>query len=122
MVEFNVDGGSLGKPGSAGIRGILRDHQGTDLIRFSKEVGIIESNMAELLAIREAFILFLSSPWLNRCTLIVESDSRNAVNWVLKPESAPWRWRNIINHVESLKAQVKDWRVVHVDRGFVPEC
>ncbi|XVF83582.1 hypothetical protein PTKIN_Ptkin16aG0500900 [Pterospermum kingtungense] len=43
-----------------------------------------------------------------------ESDFRNAVNWVLKPESAPWRLRNIINHVENLKAQVKDWRVVHV--------
>ncbi|XVE68767.1 hypothetical protein DITRI_Ditri09bG0096200 [Diplodiscus trichospermus] len=59
-VKFNVDGASLGKPGQTGIRGVLRDHQGNVIIRFSRSVGVADSNLAELMAVRKAFILFLS--------------------------------------------------------------
>ncbi|XVE48894.1 hypothetical protein DITRI_Ditri01bG0038300 [Diplodiscus trichospermus] len=41
-VKFNVDGASKGKPGSAGIGGILRDHMGVEKIRFSKFIGVAD--------------------------------------------------------------------------------
>ncbi|XVF14748.1 hypothetical protein REPUB_Repub09cG0088600 [Reevesia pubescens] len=41
-----------------GIGGGLREKQGTVKIMFSKTVGIADSNLAEFLAIREAFYLF----------------------------------------------------------------
>ncbi|XVE50461.1 hypothetical protein DITRI_Ditri01bG0164000 [Diplodiscus trichospermus] len=116
VLKFNMDGSVLGKPGPAGIGGILRDHMGLEKIRFSKSVGIEESNMAKLLAIREAFILLASSQWAQTNALIVESDSRNAVNWIIKPELAPWRVRKFISHIENLKLQIKEWDLVHEHR------
>ncbi|XVF82563.1 hypothetical protein PTKIN_Ptkin16aG0059600 [Pterospermum kingtungense] len=79
FVKFNVDGSSFGKPGSTSIGGIPRDSAGCTLIKFAKYVGIVDSNEAELLALRKAFMLFISSKWDNDAVLIVESDSRNAV-------------------------------------------
>ncbi|XVF84544.1 hypothetical protein PTKIN_Ptkin17bG0045500 [Pterospermum kingtungense] len=102
-VKFNVDGSSLGKSGPAGIGGVLRDRLGVELARISKSIGVEDSNTAELLAIREAFLIFITSPFVLDKLLIVESDSANAVNWVNFPESAPWRVQTFINHIECLK-------------------
>ncbi|XVE65734.1 hypothetical protein DITRI_Ditri08aG0023100 [Diplodiscus trichospermus] len=96
----------------SGIGGVLRDHLGKERIRFSKSIGVEDSNEAELMAIREAFILFATSRWVQSCSLIIESDSTNAVNWILKPKEAPWRLRKFINYIENLKALIRDWSVV----------
>ncbi|XVE60101.1 hypothetical protein DITRI_Ditri05aG0100000 [Diplodiscus trichospermus] len=48
--------------------------------------------------------------------LYIESDSKNTVQWVCNPNLVPWRIRNIINHIENLKLQVKEWRIGHVFR------
>ncbi|XVE89047.1 hypothetical protein DITRI_Ditri19aG0118600 [Diplodiscus trichospermus] len=61
-VKFNVDGSSLGKPGFVNIGGILRDHLGHVKFWFSKSIGTADSNYIEILAIREAFLLFWSLP------------------------------------------------------------
>lgn len=53
-LKFNVDGEAKGKPGPAGWWGALRDYKGVILCTFSKNVGIRESNEAEVLAILEA--------------------------------------------------------------------
>ncbi|XVF86747.1 hypothetical protein PTKIN_Ptkin18bG0067300 [Pterospermum kingtungense] len=100
FLKFKVDGSSLEKPGLAGIGGILREHLGNELIRFSKHVGIVDSNEAELLAIREAFILFSTSRWIFVYSLIVESDSKNAVCCVNNSASSPRGLRYLVNHIE----------------------
>ncbi|XVF70496.1 hypothetical protein PTKIN_Ptkin11bG0166300 [Pterospermum kingtungense] len=69
-----------------------------------------------MLAIREAFLIFIDSPFVIDRELIVESDSINAVNWVNSPSSTPWRVLNFINHNENLKKQLKGWKVTHVFR------
>ena len=61
IMKFNVDGSSKGKPGPAGIGGVLRDNSATIKIVFSKAVGVVESNAAELLAVREVLRIFVSS-------------------------------------------------------------
>ena len=53
-MKFNVDGSAKSKPGPAGIGGVLRDNLSVVKMIFSKSVGIEDSNMAELLAVREA--------------------------------------------------------------------
>ncbi|XVE60389.1 hypothetical protein DITRI_Ditri05aG0124900 [Diplodiscus trichospermus] len=108
-VKFNVDGSSVGKPGPAGIGGILRDHAGNVKARFSKSIGVADSNLAELMAIREAFLVFLSSPWVNCKALIIESDSKIATGRVLEPAFAPWRSRNLIGQIENLKKQASSY-------------
>ncbi|XVF78334.1 hypothetical protein PTKIN_Ptkin14bG0124000 [Pterospermum kingtungense] len=83
-VKYNVDGSSLGRSEPAGIKGIMRDHQENVLIRFSKSVGVEDSNIAELLTIREAFVLFFSSSWAQTRTIIVKSDSMVALVHILR--------------------------------------
>ncbi|XVF78926.1 hypothetical protein PTKIN_Ptkin14bG0177500 [Pterospermum kingtungense] len=71
--KFNVDGSARGKTGPAGISGVMRDHEEAVKIRFSKHIGIADSNLAELLAIREAFILLQprNGPFLTNWSLKV---------------------------------------------------
>ncbi|XVF79011.1 hypothetical protein PTKIN_Ptkin14bG0184900 [Pterospermum kingtungense] len=92
FVKFNVDGSSVGKPGMS------------------------ESNMAELMAVREAIILFLSSKWVEDCSVITESDSKNVISWMKKTCSVPWRMRPVFNHIQNLLVKLKSWDIVHVLR------
>ncbi|OMO55420.1 hypothetical protein COLO4_36005 [Corchorus olitorius] len=92
QLKFNVDGAARGPPGEAGIEGILRDDSGCTRLIFSKTIGIADSNMAEILAIKEAFLVFVSLDWVKEEELIIESDSQNAVKWVNSIDSMPWRF------------------------------
>ena len=59
VVKFNVDGASRGKPGPAGIGGVLRYCKGEVLMMFSKYVSVGDSNEADVLAILEGLRLRL---------------------------------------------------------------
>ncbi|XVF78900.1 hypothetical protein PTKIN_Ptkin14bG0175000 [Pterospermum kingtungense] len=89
ILKFNVDGSSLGKPGPAGIGGVLRKQFGFVLIKFSKSLGVTDSNEAEYFAIREALILFLTSKLMCDHSLVIESDSIIPVSWFNKLDFAP---------------------------------
>ncbi|EOY17305.1 Uncharacterized protein TCM_036461 [Theobroma cacao] len=64
-LKFNIDRSSRRCLGDSGIGGILRNYSGDVLALFSKSVGIIDSNKAELLAVREAAIIYAASKRLN---------------------------------------------------------
>ncbi|XVE89676.1 hypothetical protein DITRI_Ditri20bG0015100 [Diplodiscus trichospermus] len=100
------------------VLGVLGDHLGMEKIHFSKSIGIEDSNVPELLAIREALILYASSVWAQNTALIMESDSKNAVTWVLNPKSAPWRVQKFINHIENVKSRIKEWKLQHIPREY----
>ncbi|XVF62977.1 hypothetical protein PTKIN_Ptkin09bG0051900 [Pterospermum kingtungense] len=116
-LKFNVDSSLLGKLGPAGIGGLLRDHEGRVKIRFSKTIGMADSNLAEILVIKEAFVLFAESQWARSHKLIVESDSSNAVSWSNHSTNAPWAMRQYINQIECLKGNIRGWEVAHVRRA-----
>lgn len=83
---------------------------------FSKSIGRGDSNLAVVLAIREAFLLFSASRWRSTHIMVVESDSKNAVQWINEPKKAPWRMRKWIFHIEMLKRKMVQWEVQHVSR------
>lgn len=56
--KFNVDGSAFGKPGPAGFGGVCCDEKGCFVGVFSGYVGILDSNIAEFLAIHKAFVIF----------------------------------------------------------------
>ena len=58
ILKFNVDGSSRGKPVQAEIRGVLRNSEGEVLLMFSKNIGVCDSNEAEVLAILKGLKLF----------------------------------------------------------------
>ena len=58
-----MDGSARGKPGPVGIGGILRNYNLTIKGIFSKAVRVVDSNVVELLAVREALKLYVASQW-----------------------------------------------------------
>ncbi|XVF55004.1 hypothetical protein PTKIN_Ptkin06aG0001700 [Pterospermum kingtungense] len=79
-------------------------------------IGNIDSNLAELMAVKEAFQLFISSQWALSHTLAVESDSSNVVMWVNNPDKTPCRMRNLMAIIENMKLQVIGWSISHILR------
>ncbi|OMO62830.1 reverse transcriptase [Corchorus capsularis] len=116
FLKFNVDGASKGKPGPAGIGGILRDENGRVCMEFSKSTGIMELNEDKVCAIREGLLVFCASRWVESHGLIVESDSSIAVKWVENPDESPWRLRKWINHICLLKRNFSSFKVCHIFR------
>ena len=51
-------------------------------IVFSKAIGVMDSNVAKLLVVREALRLFTYSSWVNSYKLTIEIDSSNVVKWI----------------------------------------
>ncbi|XVF84598.1 hypothetical protein PTKIN_Ptkin17bG0050200 [Pterospermum kingtungense] len=94
--KFNFDGATFGQPGQVGVGGVLRDHDESIKMCFSNSIGVADSNLAELMAIREALLLFVQSRWISNVPLIVESDSSNAVKWFSNPSAAPWRFKRYL--------------------------
>ena len=118
VLKFNVDGAAKGKPGPAGIGGVLHDSGGLVLVMFSKHVGTMESNEAEVLAILEVVRIFASSSFNSR--LEVESDSLNAISWVSSSAVIPWRFQFYLNEIRALASsiQVKFRHVGRSANGF----
>ncbi|EOY07078.1 Uncharacterized protein TCM_021598 [Theobroma cacao] len=116
-MKFNVDEATKGSPGESGIGGVMRDEHGHIKIMFSKSIGVGDANLAEIIAIREAFILFIASKWGQTKSLIIERDSSNAVKWVNQPTKGPWRLQKWILHVERLKREVISWQINHTFGG-----
>ncbi|KAK3195553.1 hypothetical protein Dsin_026863 [Dipteronia sinensis] len=81
-LKFNVDGSSKGKPEPSGIGGVLRDSNGKVLYLFSYYMGILDSNVAELMAIKRAVEMCYSNPELQNNNITVVSDSKVGVSWV----------------------------------------
>ncbi|XVF67696.1 hypothetical protein PTKIN_Ptkin10aG0142200 [Pterospermum kingtungense] len=85
-------------------------------MRFSKSIKIANSSLAEVLAVKETFLLFSSSQWYSSHALLIESDDINVVHWVLSPCSAPWRMRHIFVQIDNLKASINNWFITHIFR------
>ena len=85
-----MDGSARGKPNPTGIECVLRDCKAAIKVVFSKAIGVTNSNITELLVVREALRIFITSRWVSSHKVIIESDSSNVIKWVLYPQGAPW--------------------------------
>lgn len=111
-----MDGSSKGKPGMAGIGGLLRDHQGEIRAMFAASVGERDSNEAEFMAIVFALEMSLQQDWLQQAEIIVESDSKNALVWVERKEECPWNLRFYCNKLNNILLILKNVSFVHNNR------
>ncbi|XVE98485.1 hypothetical protein REPUB_Repub03eG0110600 [Reevesia pubescens] len=53
--------------------------------------GFMDSNMAEVHAVKNALKFFSSSRWNGRYKLVIESDSTVALAWINDRKSRPWK-------------------------------
>ena len=102
-MKFNVNGSVKGKPGPSRIGGVLRDELGVVKGIFSKAVGVMDSNQVELLVILKALLVSVESNFFTSLSLIIESDSSNAVSWVTCALDVPWRLKTIFNKINVVK-------------------
>lgn len=64
-------------------------------------MGVVDSNLAELMAIRLVLRLFSGSNLVGKRKLIVESDSKVAVSWV-KGSNRVWKYHIMFNEIKKL--------------------
>lgn len=88
-IKINVDDSFQPLSGASGIGGVLRDHIGSFLLHFAKQVEADSAIHAEVLAIKEGMLVAAASKWSGTTTFIIESDSSNAVSWFCDPSGAP---------------------------------
>ena len=118
MSLFNVDGSSRGKPGPTGMGGVLRDSKGKVICLFSEFLGILDSNAAEVMAIRKAVALCFSNPNLQNRDITVVSDLKVAVSWANSKDFGNVDLVDIIYDIRSMLNDRGDIQVVFDSRIF----
>ncbi|EOY31783.1 Uncharacterized protein TCM_038911 [Theobroma cacao] len=101
-LKFNTDGASRDCPDELGIGGNLRNDLGDTFAYFSKPIGICDSNKAELMAIREATLIYATSRWNEAFRHILECDNSNIVKWISIP-------RHLVIQTSKLLGKIKEW-------------
>ncbi|KAJ6939033.1 hypothetical protein NC651_005463 [Populus alba x Populus x berolinensis] len=92
-MKWNVDRSSLGKPGPAGVGGVLRrDHNGLLLRLFS----IPEDKFGK--------------------EVVVESDSRYVVDWMTKKSIRPWFYQNLFTFASRFSSCLGPVTYIHTLR------
>ncbi|PWA68757.1 hypothetical protein CTI12_AA301610 [Artemisia annua] len=115
-LKFNVDGAARGKPGPAGIGGLLRNNCGAVVAMFSIPIGVLDSNVAEVMAIKEACRMVNEKLDLSSSGIIVESDSLNAVSWVRHPLERPWRLLSHFQEIDLFLSTNGNRSIAHIKR------
>ncbi|KAK2660971.1 hypothetical protein Ddye_007504 [Dipteronia dyeriana] len=116
-------GSARGKPGPAGIGGVLRNSTGTIICLFSLFVGIQDSNTAEILAIHKACELCALNPRLSGRKIQIVSDTMVAVSWANNVEVfRSFSNRNIIYDIKEFLLLKKDLSVSFNSRASNSEA
>ncbi|XVF79004.1 hypothetical protein PTKIN_Ptkin14bG0184200 [Pterospermum kingtungense] len=99
-----------------GLEGYCVTIWGVNSLDFPNLLGLLTLTLLNCFAVRETFILFVTSSWVQDKELVIECDSKNVVSRVNKPSSTPWNLRNLTNHIEKLKLKVKQRTIMHILR------
>ncbi|KAL4383924.1 hypothetical protein GQ457_15G019670 [Hibiscus cannabinus] len=85
VLKLNVYGVVALKGRVGGVGGLLRNSDGKCLFSFIRHVGQVSPLLAKILPIKIGLELFFNSDWRNIDSVIVESDNKVAVEWILYP-------------------------------------
>lgn len=90
----------------------MRDDKGWVLLlaKFSA-IGIKDCNEVEYSAIVFALELLLDKDWLKMGSLVVESDSKNAIAWI--KSSCPWHLCFLANKLRNILGIVRNVTLIH---------
>ncbi|XP_039016756.1 uncharacterized protein LOC120147440 [Hibiscus syriacus] len=97
--KLNVDAAVSSDWKKSGIGGIWRDHSSSVLGSFQEPAGLGPPNMIELKAIQRGISLYASSQGRVKDRLIVESDSRVAVDWINNVDSCPVVYAFVVSDI-----------------------
>jgi ribonuclease HI len=95
---------------------VLHNDCGEILAELAVSIEIKDSNEAEFLAIVFALEQSLDKEWLSSSNIIVESDSKNSLAWVINSESCPWSLRFVSHKLKNILLSLNSVIIVHVNR------
>ncbi|KAH1222053.1 putative ribonuclease H protein [Glycine max] len=100
--DMNTDGTSIGNPVNAGFGGINGDQHGNWITGYSGSCGYTTSLNAELLAI----YFGMNLAWnLGYKTIVCESDSKVALDLIMKGINSTHPYAPLIQKIEALRRQ-----------------
>ena len=102
---------------SLAIGGILRDQHGKFICMFPSPIPFMEINNAEILAIHRAIKITSSCSRVPKVHLIVESDSKNVVQWCKNKDRRPWNLNFIINFIRGEAKKDPGISITYKGRG-----
>ncbi|KAE8679585.1 NFU domain protein 1 [Hibiscus syriacus] len=103
FIKLNVDAATSSDWKKSGLGGILRDHLGAILGTFQESEGPSPPTLKELKAIQRGLVFVSSIQGREKFCLIVESDSRVAVDWIIKADSCPAVYAFIVKDIVGTK-------------------
>ncbi|KAK9037946.1 hypothetical protein V6N11_022843 [Hibiscus sabdariffa] len=115
IAKFNMNGAVKGGFGPAKVGGVLRDHTGNVLMKFSNFIGIDDHMSAEFLAIKKTLSLFSSSGMAGGVCLQVETDYSNVVAWFRHPSTTSNAFKVLVIECVIVYKDL-NWDLILVDR------
>nr|GEW65863.1 zinc finger, CCHC-type [Tanacetum cinerariifolium] len=82
----------------------------------SAMVGILESNVAEVIAIKKACSVIKEKEELRSVNITIESNSLNAVSWFNHPDERPWRLLHHFHDIDAFLVISPNRLVMHIKR------
>ncbi|XP_039037643.1 uncharacterized protein LOC120175003 [Hibiscus syriacus] len=103
FLKVNVDGAMVKGWDKGGIGGLIRDGSGLVLGSFSEKVGGGPPLLAELLAINRGLILIeeVEVDFFSNQRIILESDSSNALKWIINPNLSTTLFQSLVRDIAS---------------------
>ena len=81
---------------------------------FFGPLGIFDSNIAEVMAIKVALGMFVRSIWKGKFGLIIESDSKIAVRWCSGKDCRPWKLWEVFGVIDKLLEDIGNVSLAHI--------
>ncbi|KAK9041427.1 hypothetical protein V6N11_016529 [Hibiscus sabdariffa] len=115
-LKLNVDGAMLRDGSKGGIGGIFKNGEGWCIASFYESVGQGCPILTELLAVKYGLDNFLGLSVDSNMRLIVECDSKVAVDWILNPERCQSLFLPLVHNIQSLLLRYRTF-LKHIPRG-----
>ena len=112
-LKLNTDGAASKALGVAGGGGLIRDNQGNWIVSFSRRIGVTNSFMAEVWALRDGLMLCNQ---MNLSDVIVELDTKVLVNAFKNPSYANSVISPLFEDYKQLASQIPRHCIRHIYR------
>ena len=116
-LKWNVDASVNLSSSSSAIGGVLRNSLGNFMCVFSSPIPFMEINCAEILGIYRAIKISISSENIKNKSIIIESDSANAVSWCNQDEGGPWNMNYQLNFIRNARKKILKISISHEKRN-----
>ncbi|XP_056694952.1 uncharacterized protein [Spinacia oleracea] len=117
VLKWNVDASFNPILQKSAIGGVLQDSLGHFKCMFSSPIPLMEINAAEVFAIHRAIKISLSCFQIQDHSLIIESDSANAVKWCTNKKGGPWNLNFVLNFIRNASGNDSHISITHRGRA-----